>query len=88
MSDLIADLGGSTAIRKWLLTHGFNEKTVPSPSGIGNWRGRRIPPTWRLAIRTMAREKGVELPPDFLTPLTGIVPASENQVLGVFSTED
>jgi len=56
---LIDDLGGTGKLASEL-----NENA----STVSMWKQRGIPWRWRPTIAQMAKDRGVEVPDDFLTP--------------------
>lgn len=62
-AQLIENLGGGTAIAAALF--GGDPKRRQA---VYKWKYNGIPWRWRLPVERLARERGVDLPPEFLEP--------------------
>ena len=57
-------LGGPATVANYLTAKGY----IITASAVSNWITRNwIPDLWRLPVRNMANDKGLEVPSDFLT---------------------
>lgn len=76
-AQLIDDLGGGTAVAVAIWGEiGANGKRRET---VYKWKQNGIPWRWRPAIEKLARERGLQLPPDFLLPHDDTLPGGHAQ---------